>query len=98
MDRFEAIQVLHVFGDLNTRNAQAFDSDVLSLVDSGKGLQLDFSECRSIDSSIVMVLFRARSAFGKSLAIVVDPRSTIDAKLTSLRLHEHLRIVPPSRV
>lgn len=89
-EEFDAVIVLHVFGELDISNAKEFETAVKiaeeSLEPDNKLLVIDLATCTFLDSTALQVVVRAHQRNGDRLSAVVPEASVIHRifKITSL--------------
>ena len=76
-DVAEAVDVIHVYGDVDIANSAELEQTIRTSARPGHAIVLDFSECRYVDSSVITVLVRARKQFGPLLRLVISPTGAV---------------------
>jgi len=88
-EEFDAVNVLHVFGELDISNAKEFEAAVKSAeetLEPDRLLVIDLATCTFLDSTALQVLIRAHQRHGDRLCAVVPEASVIHRifRITSL--------------
>ena len=69
VESLDAIEIVHVFGELDFVAAPAFEDALVRSMRLGKTLVANLSETRYIDAATIGVLVRARKAAGERFAV-----------------------------
>ena len=86
---FDAVVVLHVFGELDISNSKDFESAVTSAepdIGPERLLVIDLTTCTFLDSTALQVVVRAHQRQGDRLCVIVPEASVIHRifKITNL--------------
>ena len=88
-EEFDAVIVLHVFGELDISNAKEFETAVKiaeESIEPDKLLVIDLATCTFLDSTALQVVVRAHQRHGDRLSVIVPEASVIHRifRITSL--------------
>ena len=79
-EEFDAVNVLHVFGELDISNSKDYESAVKSAeetLEPNKLLVIDLATCTFLDSTALQVVVRAHQRLGDRLCVIVPEASVI---------------------
>jgi anti-sigma B factor antagonist len=77
---FDAVIVLHVFGELDMSNTKTFEEAVLAAepdMGSDRLLVIDLGSCTFLDSTALQVVVRAHQRNGDRLCVIVPEASVV---------------------
>ena len=88
-EEFDAVIVLHVFGELDISNTKEFEAAVASAeetLEPDKLLVIDLATCTFLDSTALQVLVRTHQRHGDRLCAIIPEASVIHRifRITSL--------------
>ena len=88
-EEFDAVNVLHVFGELDISNSKEFEAEVKGAeetLEPDKLLVIDLGTCTFLDSTALQVVVRVHQRLGDRLCVIVPEASVIHRvfRITSL--------------
>lgn len=84
--------VLHVFGEVDLRNADAFEAAIDGAIGPTLPLIADLESCRYIDSSGLRALIFAKRRYAERFLVVIPPGNSIRRVFDITRLTQELRV------
>ena len=86
-------ELLHVFGDVDFLCTETFDAAVIEAESGSRGLTIDFTACRYVDSAAILVLIRAHRRLGSRLRLRINEGSIVLRVLRIAQLDRVFQIV-----